>query len=397
MDDFQLSTLNDARSEYSAILISKITPCIIQGIFSIFKEAVALCEENDEDEKYLMTFQNFLTRVPKWNQDIVNKETERIIRDSGCSFLEDLLSCVHVTQLKILTSIRVGQKQKKIDINIPKVNEFIHKVYIDVARRIYKNVYIFDKNVPSLQRQKNIRECELFIKESILHVIREGVPIEHILRSYLDETTEEDVEELKEEVEEIIEAVGEPEKIQQNIVENTVKESVNKDGSDNEKPYVNDEEKPGNDDRVNTPIKLLENHTQQGVNITPLVKEQTHNDANNSVFVGGDKLKSESDDDTTIKFRDENQIQRFDRHDTVETIQNTPVETVKEIDINTSQNNDRYQNEDNENAYDSDDDKIQIVSDGVNLKLDDGDIQSLDTSIHLNDTDILLDDIEVLA
>lgn len=395
MDDFQLSTLNDARSEYSAILISKITPCIIQGIFSIFKEAVALCEENDEDEKYLMTFQNFLTRVPKWNQDIVNKETERIIHDSGCSFLEDLLSCVHITQLKILTSIRVGQKQKKIDINIPKVNEFIHKVYIDVARRIYKNVYIFDKNVPSLQRQKNIRECELFVKESILHVIREGVPIEHILRSYLDETTEEDVEELKEEVEEIVEAVGEPEKIQQNIVEDTVKENVNRDGSD-------DEEKTTNHETENRPIKLLENHTQEGVNVVPsLAKEQIHTNTNtnNSIFVGGNKQEGESDDDTTIKFRDENQIQRFDRHDTVETIQNTPIETVKDEHRKTTltQNNDRYQTEDNENGYDSDDDKIQIVSDGVNLKLDDDDILSVGTSVHLNDTDILLDDIEVLA
>lgn len=393
MDDFQLSTLNDARSEYSAILISKITPCIIQGIFSIFKEAVALCEENDEDEKYLMTFQNFLTRVPKWNQDIVNKETERIIHDSGCSFLEDLLSCVHITQLKILTSIRVGQKQKKIDINIPKVNEFIHKVYIDVARRIYKNVYIFDKNVPSLQRQKNIRECELFVKESILHVIREGVPIEHILRSYLDETTEEDVEHLKEEVEEIVEAVGEPEKIQQNIVEDTVKEIVNRDGSGNE-------EKMTNDETEDTTRKLLENHTHQGVNIAPtLEKEQTQNEDIKSIFVDGNKVEDESEDDTTIKFRNENQIQRFDRHDTVETIQNTPIETVKDEHRKTTltQNNDRYQTEDNENGYDSDDDKIQIVSDGVNLKLDDDDILSVGTSVHLNDTDILLDDIEVLA
>ena len=34
--------------------------------------------------------------------------------------LEDLVTCVHIIQLKILTAMRVGQKQKKIDINIPK-------------------------------------------------------------------------------------------------------------------------------------------------------------------------------------------------------------------------------------------------------------------------------------
>ena len=77
-----------------------------------------------------MTFQNFLTRVPKWNSTIIEEETNRIVKSSGCDYLEDLLTCVHITQLKILTSIRVANKQKKIDINIPKLSDFIHKVYI---------------------------------------------------------------------------------------------------------------------------------------------------------------------------------------------------------------------------------------------------------------------------
>ena len=85
-----------------------------------------------------MTFQNFLGRISKWNQDLVSTETERIIQESGCSYLEDLLTCVHITQLKILTSVRVGQKQKKIDIDIPKLQDFVHKAYIEIARKIYK-------------------------------------------------------------------------------------------------------------------------------------------------------------------------------------------------------------------------------------------------------------------
>lgn len=206
MDDFQVSTLNDTRNEYSALLVSKLTPYIIQGIYSIFKEAVRLCQDNDELEKYLMTFQNFLGRVTKWNQEIVNQETERIIKQSNCNYLEDLLTCVHVTQLKLLTSIRVGNKQKKIDIDIPKLNDFIHRVYIDVARRVYKNVYLFEIEATPLQKQKNMRECELIVKESILNVIRENMPVETILRTYLDETVEDDVEEVREEVrEEVVE------------------------------------------------------------------------------------------------------------------------------------------------------------------------------------------------
>ena len=127
MDDYNVNVLSEAKNEYSSRLVSTLTPLLIQGIKSIFNEAVNLCKDNDENEKYLMTFQNFLSRVPKWNDTIVTEETKRIVEASKCPYLEDLLTCVHITQLKILTSIRVSQKQKKIDLDIPKLNVFVHK------------------------------------------------------------------------------------------------------------------------------------------------------------------------------------------------------------------------------------------------------------------------------
>jgi len=156
MDDYNINMLSQAKSEYSVNLVNIVTPLIIEGFKSIFKEAWNLCITNEEDNKYLMTFQNFLTRVPKWNQNIIQDETNRILEKSKCSYLEDLLTCVYITQLKILTSIRVSSKQKKIDIDIPKLSEFIHKVYIASARKIYSNVYLFEESTLPLQKQKNI-------------------------------------------------------------------------------------------------------------------------------------------------------------------------------------------------------------------------------------------------
>jgi hypothetical protein len=200
MDDFNISTLHESRNEWSARLISILTPLIIDGYKSILDEAIKLCKENNEMEKYLMTFQNFITRVPKWNQTIIENERKRICDKSGCAYLEDLITCVHIIQLKILTVMRVGQKQKKIDINIPKLDDFIHKVYIHVARKLYKNVYLFELNVSPLQIQKHNREMETIVQECILNSLRESVPVEAILKAYMDETMEEDVvEEVKEE------------------------------------------------------------------------------------------------------------------------------------------------------------------------------------------------------
>jgi hypothetical protein len=205
MDDFVLSNLHESKNEWASRLLTIITPLVIEGLRSIFEEAITLCKSNNEMDKYLMTFQNFISRIPKWNANIIEIEKNRMINKSGCSYLEDLLTCVHIIQLKLLTAIRVGQKQKKIDITIPKLDDFIHKVYINSARKIYKNVYLFEIQIPALQIQRNHRELEIIVQECILTTIRESIPVEAILRAYMDETIEEDFEE------EIKEQIIEPE------------------------------------------------------------------------------------------------------------------------------------------------------------------------------------------
>jgi hypothetical protein len=201
MDDFVISNLHESRNEWCSRLVSIFTPLVIDGIRSIFNESWKMCLDNEEASKYLMTFQNLLSRVPKWNNIIVEEERKRIIERSGCGYLEDLITCVHIIQLKVLTCIRVGNKQKKIDISIPKLDHFIHKVYIHVARKVYMNVYLFEKNISPLQVQKNHRELESIIQECILITIRESVPTEAIIRAYMDESVEQEEEVIIENIE----------------------------------------------------------------------------------------------------------------------------------------------------------------------------------------------------
>jgi hypothetical protein len=178
-----------------------LTPLIMEGVDSIFQEAYNVCKKSKQKEKYLMTFQNLLVRVPKWNETIIEKECQRIVTKSNCNYMEDIITCVHIIQLKCMTAMRVGTKQKKIDIDVPKLNSFIHKCYINVARSVYNNVYLYEIKNKSLDKQKNRRLCELIIQECILNTIRSNIPIQEIIRSYLDETTEMDViEKIEEEV-----------------------------------------------------------------------------------------------------------------------------------------------------------------------------------------------------
>jgi hypothetical protein len=190
MDDFNINTLYESKNEWSARLVNILVPMIIDGYNSMLNEAVLLCKKNNEMEKYLMTFQNFISRVPKWNATIIETERKRIVEKSCCNYLDDLITCVHVIQLKVLSAMRVGHKQKKIDIHIPKLDDFIHKVYVNSARKIYKNVYLFELNIPPLTVQKNERELEKIIQECIMFTLRESIPLEEILKAYMSETVE---------------------------------------------------------------------------------------------------------------------------------------------------------------------------------------------------------------
>jgi hypothetical protein len=306
MDDFNISTLHESRNEWSARLISILTPLIIDGYKSILDEAVKLCRENNEMDKYLMTFQNFITRVPKWNSTIIENERNRICEKSGCAYLEDLITCVHIIQLKILTVMRVGQKQKKIDINIPKLDDFIHKVYVHVARKVYKNVYLFELNIAPLQIQKYNRELELIVQECILNTLRESVPVEAILKAYMDETMEEDVvEEVKEEY--IHEPIKDETVLQEDLKqsnETNANSQLNGVGGNNSKLSFSDvdlvKDQYNKEQQINAPknIERLEELSELRYNQRKLENELESDDGveNNAVFT---KLNI-SDEDASL-------------------------------------------------------------------------------------------------
>ena len=104
MEDYNSNLLNDSKNEWSIRLMNILCGHVIDGFRSIFNESIEICESNDEPEKYLMTFQNFLSRIPKWNQNMIEQECSRIKETTKCSYLEDLITCVHVIQLKMLVA-----------------------------------------------------------------------------------------------------------------------------------------------------------------------------------------------------------------------------------------------------------------------------------------------------
>jgi hypothetical protein len=393
MDDYNLSAISEAKNEYSIRLTNILTPLLIEGIKSIFKEAVELCISNEETDKYLMTFQNFLTRVPKWNQTIIDQEAQRIVKKSGCNYLEDLVTCVHISQLKILTSIRVSSKQKKIDITVPKIAAFIHTCYIKFARKLYSNVYLFESNIASLQMQKNNREAEIICKECILNAIRENVPVEKILRAYIDETIEEE-EIIVEEKAEMVEDKEEPAVVaasaEDSVKEGSPKiEKTDKNVTDVAADNVADVAADNVAD-VAAPAVALVNVDAPAINgadevVAPVFSINTEEKA------------------STLTFNDNDAVINYDKKDSSVAIkkatENTIVapKTLERLEkISTQRHQERKDDEDgdDEDGDDEENEKIQILDNKVDLQLDELDVHVLDKELKLNNE--ILSDVEVL-
>ena len=288
MDDYNINSIIESKNEWCARLTNILTPTMIEGIKSIFDEAYHMCIENDEESKYLMTFQNLLNNIPKWSSEVIDLEKDRIITSSNCNYLEDLITCVHITQLKSLTVTRVGLKQKKINIDIPNLNSFIHKAYIAIARKIYVNVYLFEKDILPLQIQKNNRELEIIIKECILNSVRENIPIENILKVYLDETQETDVE-IEETKEQIIDKEAlqkiENEKKQKELekIKEEVEEKLRKESKDSVKKAISE---------ANKSLNLESNNEDKNNDNSDFEDDDTDNDDTDN-----DDINDDDDDD----------------------------------------------------------------------------------------------------
>ena len=185
-----LNLLVETKNEYTTHLSNILTPLIFEGFQTIYKDSMQIAGAND----ILKLFQSFLKRIPKWNQSMIETETERIINSShSYGWLNDLIRATIKANIVILMYNPTLKNQVKVSRehyqNI-KTTDFIHKVYIECARELWNNPYLLYHNYPPIEIKRNQRDCMNIIKECIKEAIRKLLPVKHILQMYLGEDIE---------------------------------------------------------------------------------------------------------------------------------------------------------------------------------------------------------------
>ena len=174
-----LHVLVEAKKEYTEQLNNIMCPLMIDVFQENYKNACSL----SKGKKTLMYFQKLLQEVKHWNNTIIEQQADDISK--RCSWFSDLLTAVFVSHVKILSSVRLKTESKKISIRLPTTSEFLHVCYIKAAGDLYKDPYIYHEEYNEYERDELL--CKRF-KECIDAAIKELVPIQEILKTYVSQS-----------------------------------------------------------------------------------------------------------------------------------------------------------------------------------------------------------------
>lgn len=181
--DSILSVYSDARAEYTKQLCSFLVPAYFQFYIDLLEKAKHSMA--NEPKRILWQFQNYLNEIHDWNNEKVNNEIHILLINSGCDYLEDLLTAVFIAHTKVLTAIRLSTNNKKIDIKIPKVEHFLFKALCETSKILWSSTYLFRDGIPGIEKQQNYRTIEGLLNEGIIQAVRNLVPVKTILKDFM--------------------------------------------------------------------------------------------------------------------------------------------------------------------------------------------------------------------
>jgi hypothetical protein len=188
--DPTLSVFSEARQEYTKQLSQHLKQPYLRFFLDLLEQSKQ--ETKDQPRRFLWQFQTHLKEIRDWNADKADREINKIQVASGCDFLEELLTAIFIAHTKVLTSIRLSVKKKKINIVVPKLVHFLFRALTECADLLWSSAFLFRDDVSAIEKQQNMRQVEGLILEGFQQGIRSLLPVKSILRDLVPDEEEGD-------------------------------------------------------------------------------------------------------------------------------------------------------------------------------------------------------------
>lgn len=174
-----------AQKEYMDQMNDVLLPFLITNFDEIFERA----KIDSKGKNTLITFQQYLKDIKSWNQGILRERTDEI--SNSCAYFSDLLAAIIVGYVKILSSVRLKMDKQKIAIKLPKSDDFVFRMYEEVAKVLYKSPYWMAEDLSEDEKIDNMRPI---VSRCMEHVVKALVPVQTILEAYIGQKGKLDVE-----------------------------------------------------------------------------------------------------------------------------------------------------------------------------------------------------------
>ena len=186
-----MNILVEIKNEYNNRVNNILSKLIYEGLNSIYSKS----KEVSKGDDVLKIFQSFLKRVPKWNEEILVNELERIkssMTSENFELLNILIKAALRSSYDILTHDMQNNKivieNRKSIIDNFEFSNFIQDIYINCSKEIYNNPFLFYHNYSPVEIKRNQREILILIKKSIEESIKSTIPIELIVNIYISDS-----------------------------------------------------------------------------------------------------------------------------------------------------------------------------------------------------------------
>lgn len=175
-----------ARKEYTKQLFSIMSPIIYEKLCETYTKA----KKSKSERPILIKFQLGLREYKEWSSLKVKAELDKMTQRAP--YFDDLITAIFITSVRIMSAIQIGNTNKKISLEPPNAEAFVHDAFIRTARAIYNKPTLFDPSkYPRME--DNQTEVMEIIRDSIEDTIRAFLPVKSILESYLVPGEEESV------------------------------------------------------------------------------------------------------------------------------------------------------------------------------------------------------------
>ena len=174
-----------AQKEYMDQMNDVLLPFLITNFDEIYERA----KIDSKGKNTLIMFQQYLKDIKSWNQGILRERTDEVA--NSCAYFSDLLAAIIVGYVKILSSVRLKVDKQKIAIKLPKSDDFIFRIYEEVAKVLYKSPYWMGEELSEDDKIDNMRPI---VSRCMEQVVKSLVPVQTILEAYIGQKGKLDVE-----------------------------------------------------------------------------------------------------------------------------------------------------------------------------------------------------------